>query len=128
MSIPTLRDLMDLLPADIDLAATLTEASRVLTVESVGALLVKHDDTACGILSERDIVRAIADGGDPTEERVEGWMTEDLLTIDRDGAVFDALEMMEANEVRHIVVTAKGTPVGLVSQRRLIANDVIVSL
>ncbi len=128
MSIPTLRELMDPLPADIDLSATLTEASRVLTDENVGALLVKRDDTACGILSERDIVRAIADGGDPTEERVEEWMTDDLLTIDRDGAVHEALEMMEANEVRHIVVTAKDVPVGLVSQRRLIANDVIVSL
>lgn len=112
-------DLMSPIVVDIEPSDSLREAARVLAEESVGALLVLDRRGAVGILTERDVVRAIGDGLDPDEERVLDHLTEDLLTTDRHTPVPEVIDLMTANEVRHIVVTERGAPCGIVSMRAI---------
>src|ERR1700682_1397047 len=75
-----------------------------------------------GIITERDLVRAIADGVDPQQARADLVMTADPATVDADEDVaMVAVKMMRLG-VRHLpVVNKAGKPVGLVSARNLVA-------
>ena len=75
-----------------------------------------------GIITERDLVRAIADGIDPHEMRADVLMTADPATVDADEDVaMVAVKMMRLG-IRHLpVVNKAGKPVGLVSARNLVA-------
>jgi CBS domain-containing protein len=75
-----------------------------------------------GIITERDLVRAIADGIDPRHARADLVMTADPATVDADEDVeVVAVKMMRLG-IRHLpVVNKAGKPVGLVSARNLVA-------
>jgi CBS domain-containing protein len=79
------------------------------------------DGRLVGIITERDMVRAIADGLDPQQARAEVVMTADPATVDADEEVaMVAVKMMRLG-VRHLpVVNKAGKPVGLVSARNLV--------
>jgi CBS domain-containing protein len=75
-----------------------------------------------GIITEKDLVRAIADGVDPQQARAELLMTADPATVDADEDVSVVAVKMMRLGVRHLPVVDKaGKPVGLVSARNLVA-------
>ncbi len=125
--LPRIGDLLAPVTASVRPSDTLRAAAVHLDADHVGALLVIAHDGAVGLISERDLVRSLAEGLDPDVERVDNWMTAELLTATLDTTVPAAIELMEANEIRHLVVTtATGMPAGVVSLRRLVAGDVIL--
>jgi CBS domain-containing protein len=86
------------------------------------SVAVMSEDRLVGIITERDLVRAIAEGVDPQQVRADVIMTADPATVgaDEDVAVV-AVKMMRLG-VRHLPVLNKsGKPVGLVSARDLVA-------
>ena len=91
--------------------------ARVLTERGIGAALVR--DAAgglLGIISERDIVRGMANQGQGTTQLpAERLMTRDLVTVTRTTAVTEALELVTRHRVRHLPVIDGGELVGLVS-------------
>lgn len=93
------------------------EVARILTERGIGAALVR--DAAGGILgiiSERDIVRGMANQGQGTTQLpAEKLMTHDLVTITPHTPVSEAMELMTNHRVRHLPVLEKGELVGLVS-------------
>lgn len=109
---------------DVTGVTTLREAARLLEDEAIGSLLVDETRGTLGIITERDLVRAIADGVDPDEARVEDYLTDDLLTVERGATVLEVVEKMRTNEIRHVVVRSKGTIAGVVSMRAVV--DVLV--
>ena len=62
-------------PVTVAPTVTLRELSEVLVREEVGVALVMRDAVAVGLVSERDVVRAVADGHDIDDDRVEDVMT-----------------------------------------------------
>jgi CBS domain-containing protein len=98
---------------------TLESAARLLTEKRIGAVVVlDRRGKLCGILSERDIVRAIADKGlaAALTMRVEDMMTKEVRTCQPSEAVKDLMKMMTLRRHRHVpVVDASGELVGLVS-------------
>ena len=91
--------------------------ARVLTQRGIGAALVR--DAAggmLGIISERDIVRGMANQGQGTTQLLaEQLMTRDLVTVTPQTSVNEAMELMTRHRVRHLPVIENGALVGLVS-------------
>jgi CBS domain-containing protein len=98
---------------------TLESAARLLTEKRIGAVVVlDRRGKLCGILSERDIVRAIADKGlaAALAMRVEDMMTKEVRTCQPSEPVKDLMKMMTLRRHRHVpVVDASGELVGVVS-------------
>jgi CBS domain-containing protein len=98
---------------------TLENAARLLTEKRIGAVVVlDRRGKLAGILSERDIVRAIADKGltAALAMRVEDMMTKEVRTCQPSEPVKDLMKMMTLRRHRHVpVVDASGELVGVVS-------------
>lgn len=98
---------------------SLESAARLLTEKRIGAVVVlDRRGKLCGILSERDIVRAIADKGlaATLAMRVEDMMTKEVRTCQPSEPVKDLMKMMTLRRHRHVpVVDASGELVGVVS-------------
>jgi CBS domain-containing protein len=99
----------------------LRRAAEVLHAESVGAVVVLGPGGLAGVLSERDIVRALAEGGDPDVDRVSEYMTYEVMTVEASEPVSAVAAQMLANEIRHVVVTSAGALEGVVSIRDVLA-------
>ena len=91
--------------------------ARVLTERGIGAALVRDPaGRVLGIISERDIVRGMAiQGQGTTQLPAERLMTRDLVTVTRNTAVTEAMELVTRHRVRHLPVIEGGELVGLVS-------------
>ncbi len=83
----------------------------------VGAMVIVDDgDGVCGIISERDVVRALSHEGEGMLSRpVRDFMTKDVITCDEGDSVADLMERMTAGRFRHLPVVTDGKLVGIVS-------------
>jgi CBS domain-containing protein len=98
--------------------ATLSEAARLLARKRIGALVVKDNHgTLVGILSERDVVRAVAEESVSALARpVGGYMTRAVATCTEADTVQDLMEMMTQGRFRHVpVLDGNNELCGLVS-------------
>jgi CBS domain-containing protein len=96
--------------------AKLSDAIRVLAERRIGALLVMQGTHVDGILSERDIVRVLAErGGAVLDEPVSAIMTRKVTTCSRADTVAMLMEKMTTGKFRHLPVIEEGRVVGLVS-------------
>jgi CBS domain-containing protein len=92
-----------------------------MTAAGCSALLVDLRDGSHGIVTERDIVRGLADGADADTVWATDVLTRDLLEIDAEDSIGDAAELMMEAGVRHLaVVDSDDGRVGIVSMRDLI--------
>ena len=96
---------------------TLRQLAVMFVEESIGAALVRGAHGTIGLVSERDIVTAIADGANPTRRTVSDMMSEDLITVAPDDDVLDAAHRMLDAEVRHLPIMEHGVAAGMVSAR-----------
>ena len=96
---------------------TLDEAIHLLAEKRIGALVVSHPDgSVAGILSERDIMRALAKlGGAAFDARVSDHMTAEVTTCGRSTTVEQVMQMMTDGRFRHLPVCEDGRLVGLIS-------------
>jgi CBS domain-containing protein len=100
--------------------ATLLEVADALTVCGVGALVVGERDEAAGIVSERDLVRALADRRDPEATTAADIAQRELVWCDAGAPVAEVAELMMEHYVRHVLVESGGRLVGIVSARDLL--------
>jgi CBS domain-containing protein len=98
--------------------ATLVQAARQLTQRGVGALIVRDDmGKLAGILSERDIMRAIAENGsDALAQSVKTYMTVKVKTCTEQNSVEELMDMMTHGRFRHVPVLDEANQLcGLIS-------------
>jgi CBS domain-containing protein len=109
------KDALTVEPSD-----TIGEAAEKMHEGDVGAVIVVEDMVRIvGIITERDLLRAIAQRARPADARVRQWMTTDPVTIDPDTPIEDAAKIMFDRNFRHLPVVRDGRPLGIVSLRRL---------
>ncbi|MBO0713198.1 MAG: CBS domain-containing protein [Acidimicrobiales bacterium] len=101
----------------IDRQSTLRTAAGRLRDAEVGTLAIMEGSAIAGIVSERDVVRALADGADPDEVWVGDVMSELPRYLTPGDSVHGALEVMLAAGIRHLPVVDEGELVGIVSIR-----------
>ncbi|MDQ1679393.1 MAG: hypothetical protein QOI42_252 [Frankiaceae bacterium] len=100
---------------------TLQEAAKLMADRGVGAAIVLDGDTSgIGILTERDVLTAVARGLDPASERVAAHVTNNLVTAAPHWPLDQAAETMVAGGFRHLVVTDSGDVIGVLSVRDIV--------
>ena len=101
---------------------TLAEASARMWQQQTGSLLIMEGDKLNGIVTERDVLRVVAEGKDPKATTVREIMTTDLVTVSPNESIKGAAEIMFQKWFRHLpVVTDEGEVVGILSLRDLLS-------
>ena len=103
----------------IEPAALVREAAARMVGRRVGSILVLQDDRLVGILTERDVMRAVGAGAAETAA-VSDWMTHDPETVDLSETVEHAAVLMLQGGFRHLPVVESGRPIGILSIRDLL--------
>jgi CBS domain-containing protein len=106
----------DLLTVEPDVR--LAEAARRMAQRGVGAVLVLEGERLAGILTERDLLKAVAVGF-TDEARVSEWMTRQPETVEADESTDHAASLMIHGGFRHLPVVEGGRPIGILSIRDL---------
>jgi CBS domain-containing protein len=103
--------------ATISQERTVRDAVEMLRERGIGALVVTGaTPPLSGILSERDVVRALArHGGDVLELKVADLMSAEVTTCDEKDSVNDLMGLMTSLRIRHLPVVHEGTLSGLIS-------------
>ena len=108
----------------IDGAASVVEATRVMTRSRIGALIVVNGRRLEGVFSERDVVnRVVAAGLDPKSTSVADVMTAPAISVGPDMKAVDALRTMQENGFRHLPVVDGETILGMVSLRDFLGAE-----
>lgn len=92
-------------------SANVANAARLMVKKNIGALGVYSSDghDLLGVITERDVTRAVAEGLDPEETRVTEVMTDSPLIADGPITRIEAAELMHKGHVRHIIVQQDGS-------------------
>ena len=100
---------------------TVAEAATKMRQNQTGSILVMDSGKLAGILTERDILRVVAEGKDPKSAVVRDEMTDSPVTIPTHTSLKDAAQTMFDKWFRHLpVVTNEGDVVGIISLRDLL--------
>ncbi|MBB5159200.1 CBS domain-containing protein [Saccharopolyspora phatthalungensis] len=94
-----------------------------MTADHVGALAVLDNDRVIGIISERDVVRAIAEQADPREAKATSFASHKLETASFGEDTRDAARRMLDAGIRHLPVKQGHNVVGVISMRDLLAVE-----
>jgi CBS domain-containing protein len=119
----TVRQLMSHSIVRGDPRQSLIEAAAEMRAHRVSSLAVLDGDAIVGIITERDLLRAIADGRGPGMTHVSQYMTHSPHTIDAGELAAHAAALMVRHRVRHLPVTEKGRLAGFISARDLLSLE-----
>jgi CBS domain-containing protein len=96
---------------------SLRSAAERMWRQQTGSLLITEGGQLTGIITERDLLRAIALGADPDKTSVDDAMTAEVYTVPPDMQLQDAAREMAARWIRHLPVVEDGQLLGVVSMR-----------
>jgi CBS domain-containing protein len=100
---------------------TLRAAAEAMCRRQVGAaVVIDPDEPGPGVITERDILRAIGSGQDPDVERVARHLTSNLKFAAPDWSLEQAAAVMVRGGFRHLVVVERGDLVGILSMRDIV--------
>jgi CBS domain-containing protein len=114
----SIKEVMTSNPATVETNAPVLEAARIMRNEDTGIVPVVEGGRLTGTVTDRDIVvRLIAEGRDAQSAMVREIASTDLVTVDPEQDLDEALRLMASNQVRRLpVVEEGGRLVGVVSQ------------
>jgi CBS domain-containing protein len=125
MSIRSIRSIVaEQTPIGAPKTTTVVEAARLMKQQNIGALLVLDSSRLIGIFTERDaLFRVLAAGRDPNATPLADVMTAQPQTIGPDEPFLHALRIMYEGKFRHLPVVEFGRPLGMVSVRDALDDD-----
>jgi CBS domain-containing protein len=101
----------------VDPSDTIGETAQKMVERGVSSAVVSDYGTLIGIVTERDLTRAVAGRVHTSEARVREWMTSDPITLAPDATADEAAKIMLDNGFRHVPIVDQGRAVGIVSIR-----------
>jgi CBS domain-containing protein len=112
------RDAMTSNPRSIEPSTTVTEAARLMKAEDVGSLPIVDGDQLVGMVTDRDtVIRVVAEGKDPQSTTVGEIASRDLVTVDPEQDLDEAMRLMAQHQVRRLPVAEEdGRLVGILAQ------------
>jgi CBS domain-containing protein len=113
-----IREVMSSKPSAIEADKSVADAAKLMRDEDVGLAPVVEGDRLVGTLTDRDItVRVVAEGKDPQSTTVREVASTDLVTVDPEQDLDEAVRLMAQHQVRRLpVVEEDGRLVGVVAQ------------
>lgn len=112
-----IRDLMTESPASCEPSTTVVDAAKVMANEDVGPVPVVQEGRVVGLVTDRDlVVRVLAEGRDPSSTTIGEIASSDLVTVQPDSDLNEALRLMAQNQVRRLPVVEGDRLVGIVAQ------------
>ena len=113
----SVREAMTEDPRSIGASASVVEAARLMREQHIGSLPVTEDERLVGMITDRDItMRVVAEGADLKATSVEDVFSRDLISVEPDKDLDDALQLMARHQVRRLPVVENGRLVGIVAQ------------
>lgn len=125
-----IRDFIKRAPVAAGPDASLEEAARLMAQHGVGAVaIVDAAGRPIGIITERDVVRAVASRAPPTAKVVEVGTVGNLLTARLDDDIYDVVKNMRERRIRHLlVVDSEGRLAGVLSIRDFLEDHALKTL
>ena len=113
----SVREAMTEDPRSIDPSASVVEAAQLMRDEHIGSLPITDGDSLVGMITDRDITtRVVAEAADLTRTSVGDVYTQDLVSVEADKDLEEALGLMARHQVRRLPVVEGGRLVGIVAQ------------
>ena len=118
------RDAMTEEPRSIGASASVVEAARLMREGHIGSLPVTQDEQLVGMITDRDITtRVVAESAAPETTSVGDVYSRDLISVEPDHDLDEALELMARHQVRRLPVVENGRLVGVVAQADIALKD-----
>ena len=113
----SVRDAMTAEPRSIGASASVVEAARLMREQHIGSLPVTEDDRLVGMITDRDIAtRVVAESAVPETTSVGDVYSRDLISVEPNSDLDEALRLMARHQVRRLAVVENGRLVGMVAQ------------
>ena len=114
----SVRDAMTDGPRSIGAAESVVEAARLMRDEHIGSLPVTEGERLVGIITDRDIAtRVVAEGAVPETVSVGDVYSREVISVEPNNDLEEALELMARHQVRRLPVVENGQLVGAISER-----------
>jgi CBS domain-containing protein len=111
------RDAMTEDPRSIGASEPVVDAARLMREQHVGSLPVTDNEKLVGMITDRDITtRVVAEAADPKTTSVGEVYSRDLISVEPDQDLDEALRLMARHQVRRLPVIESGNLVGIVAQ------------
>jgi len=113
-----IKELMTVKPRTVKAGDSVVEAAKLMKGEDAGIAPIVDGERLVGVITDRDIaIRVVAEGRDPQSTKVEEIASQNLITIDPQQGLDEALRLMAQHQVRRLpVVEEDGKLVGIVAQ------------
>src|SRR5262245_52426648 len=113
----SIRDAMTEDPRSIGASASVVEAARLMREEHIGSLPITDDKQLVGMITDRDITtRVVAEAADLETTSVGDVLSRDLISVEPDKDIEEALQLMARHQIRRLPVVEDGRLVGIVAQ------------
>ncbi|RLJ07585.1 MAG: CBS domain-containing protein [Candidatus Aenigmatarchaeota archaeon] len=118
------KDVMTKEVKTISPEASIQEAAKTMNHYNIGCLVVSENEILKGILTERDILRnVVAENLNPSDTKVKDAMSVDIVFIEPDADLEDAVEAMLKNKVKRLPVIDKNRLIGIISTMDIISVE-----
>ncbi len=118
------RDTMTGSPRSIDASTSVVEAAQLMREGHIGSLPITADEQLVGMITDRDIaMRVVAEAADHTNTSVGDVSSRDLVTVEPDEDLDEALQLMARHQVRRLPVVENGRLVGIVAQADIALSE-----
>jgi CBS domain-containing protein len=120
----SVRDAMTEDPRSIGVSASVVEAARLMREQHIGSLPVTEDERLVGMITDRDITtRVVAESAAPETTSVGDVFSRDLVSVEPNNDLDEALQLMARHQVRRLPVVENGRLVGMVAQADIALKD-----
>jgi CBS domain-containing protein len=117
MMAKSVRDAMTADPRSIGASASVVEAARLMREAHIGSLPITDNEELVALITDRDITtRVVAEAADPKMTSVGDVCSRDLISVEPDKQLEEALQLMGRHQVRRLPVVENGRLVGIVAQ------------
>ena len=106
--------------AELDASTSIKDAAKIMTEKNIGCIIVTKDNSAIGILTERDFVKRVAAKETPLTYSLDKVMSSPLIEIDSDETVWEAAQIMKTKNIHKLPVTENNKVVGIVTTTDLV--------